>query len=54
MSWEQLLSIAAEAVEVAAEEATRPPVACPIDGTPLDADPRGRLGCRFCGWRDNA
>lgn len=51
MSWEQLLSIGHEAAELAAEEAGRPPAACPNDGEPLSAAPDGGLFCKFDGWR---
>lgn len=48
MSWEQLLDIAAEAREIARDEATRPPVACPNDGEPLQ-ERDGVRNCPFCG-----
>ena len=49
MSWEQLLSIGREAAEIAREEETRAPVACPNDGEPLKAGPHGGL---YCPWGD--
>lgn len=52
MSWEQLLDIAAEARDIARDEATRPPQACPDDGEPLREGPQGVLYCPFgCGYR---
>lgn len=51
MSWQQLISIHAEAVAEAAAEAARPPVACPNDGEPLVTGPDGQPFCRFDGWR---
>lgn len=51
MSWGQLLAIVREAAQVAAEEAGRPPVRCPNDGTPLE-DVNGVLHCPFDGWTD--
>lgn len=47
MSWEQLLSITAEAKAIAQDERHTPPLACPFDGEPLDAAPDGGL---FCPW----
>lgn len=51
MSWQQLESIKAEAVESVRSEQVAPPVACPEDGTPLVQGAKGVLGCRWCGWR---
>lgn len=45
MSWEQYGSIIAEAMVYVEEERTEPPTACPYDGEPLDASPRGGLFC---------
>lgn len=45
MPWEQLTSIYAEAVHYVEQEKTEPPAACPYDGEPLDAGPRGSLFC---------
>lgn len=45
MSWEQLQSIAVEAVGYVREEKSQPPIACPYDGEPLDESPRGGLFC---------
>lgn len=50
MSWEQLLAISDEAAAIAAEEAARPPVACPNDGEPLSSAPGGVLHCPFDGY----
>jgi hypothetical protein len=52
MSWEQLLSIQREAAEIALEERSRPPAACPNDGEPLRTGPNGELFCPYDGWRD--
>jgi hypothetical protein len=51
MSWGQLQAVLDDARQTADEEANRPPVACPNDGTPLEAAPDGGLFCRFDGWR---
>jgi len=50
VSWSQLQSIVAEARDIARDEATRPPVACPDDGEPLREGKGGVLHCRFCGY----
>lgn len=50
MAWETLLSIKREAAALAAEQANRPPVACPNDGEPLEQGPGGVLHCRFDGF----
>lgn len=47
MAWEQLLSIRDEAIAYARDEKTSPPVACPIDGEPLDAGHNGVLHCKW-------
>ena len=52
MSRDQLLEIQREARKRRLEEVSRPLVACPDDGTPLEDGPRGELRCRFCGWTD--
>lgn len=51
MSWESLQAIVAEARELAREEATSPPLACPNDGEPLETGSGGQLYCKFDGWR---
>jgi hypothetical protein len=51
VSWEQLQDIQREAAEMQQEDATAPPTACPLDGTPLDLGLNGVLGCPWCGWR---
>lgn len=51
MSWEQLLSIAAEAADERRAEASAPPEACPLDGEPLQPGPNGGLYCPFDGYR---
>lgn len=45
MAWEQLVSIAAEAVTYVQKEKSEPPQACPFDGEPLDPAPDGGLFC---------
>lgn len=50
MSWQQLLSVYAEAEEYEREERSTPPTACPNDGEPLRTGPHGELFCRFDGW----
>lgn len=49
-SWQQLISILRDARDQARVEATRVPVACPNDGTPLTPSPDGGLFCKFDGW----
>jgi hypothetical protein len=51
MSWEQLSSMLAEARALDAEEATKVPVDCPNDFTPLREGPDGQLFCPFDGWQ---
>lgn len=51
MAWESLISIQKEARDLAAEEKSRPPEACPNDGEPLQAGPHGELFCPFDGWK---
>lgn len=51
MSWEQLLSIAAENRADRETDRQVPPTACPNDGTPLRTGGDGRLFCPFDGWR---
>ncbi len=50
MAWETLLATVKEARAEYRAERTNPPVACPNDGEPLNAAPRGRLHCPFDGW----
>lgn len=45
MSWEQYLSVVAEAMAHVRAEKSEPPTACPYDGEPLDAAPDGGLFC---------
>ena len=45
MAWETLASIRDQNRQEAAAERSRPPVACPIDGTPLDYGPDGVRNC---------
>lgn len=49
MSWDQLGDIAREAADLARDEQSRPPEACPHDGEPLR---EGRDGVLFCPWGD--
>lgn len=53
MAWEQLISIGREGADEARAERSRPPEACPNDGTPLKAGPDGVLFCPWDGWRDD-
>jgi hypothetical protein len=48
--WYGLLSILTEARDIAREEEAAAPVACPNDGEPLQAGPRGELHCPFDGY----
>lgn len=45
MSWEQLLNIFDQQRQDVEEFERTPPVACPIDGEPLEVGPRGELHC---------
>lgn len=49
--WWGLLSIFDEAASLAREERNRPPVACPLDGEPLQPGPLGVLFCQYDGWQ---
>lgn len=49
-SWYQLLDIVQEAAAAHREDRDRVPTACPNDGEPLRAGPRGVLHCPFDGW----
>jgi hypothetical protein len=51
MAWEQLLTNRDLNYEFAREELSRPPLACPNDGTPLEQGPHGELFCRHDGWQ---
>ena len=51
-SWYGLLDIFREAAQIAADERSRPPVACPNDGQPLE-HARGVLHCPYDGWIDD-
>lgn len=52
MGWQQLIDIRAEAAEERRAELGQPPEACPRDGQPLEAGPRGELHCPFgCGYQ---
>lgn len=48
--WDSLAVILAEGAAWAAEDAATPPVACPIDGTPLESA-RGELNCPMGNYR---
>jgi hypothetical protein len=52
MSWEQLAAIRRNADEEARRERAARPVACPIDGEPLDQGPDGRLHCPAGNWTE--
>jgi len=49
MSWYSLLAIAQEAADIRRESETRPPLACPFDGEPLESGADGEL---HCPWGD--
>jgi hypothetical protein len=54
MSWYQLLEIAEVNRQKRREELSRPPLACPNDGTPLVPAPgsaESSLYCPFDGWQ---
>jgi hypothetical protein len=51
MSWEQLIAIRQEAVDLARAELAAPPQACPNDGEPLRAGPDGELFCPYDGYQ---
>lgn len=48
--WYGLLAILQEARDIAQEERSRVPQACPQDGEPLESGPHGELHCSFDGW----
>lgn len=50
MSWEQLISIGAEAASEEHAEQARPPQSCPNDAQRLEPAPAGGLHCPFDGW----
>lgn len=53
MGWD-LLATYRENAELRRDELSRPPLACPNDGTPLEPSPPGhssRLFCPFDGWK---
>lgn len=52
-SWWGLLNIYREAEQLKLDSDTRRPVACPRDGTALDAGVNGILHCALCGWLDD-
>lgn len=54
MSWEQLRQVYERNREFRREELSRPPLACPVDGTPLQPAPanaEASLFCPFDGWQ---
>lgn len=51
MSWQELISIRAEAIEDLRLWQSQPPVACPNDGEPLRQGPNGVLFCISDGWQ---
>ena len=53
MPWEQVTSILQEARNIAEEERTKRPQACPNDGEPLSTGPDGKLFCKFDGWKED-
>lgn len=52
MPWEQLINIYREAREIAAEERSRRPEACPNDGEPLKTGPDTKLYCPWGDWKE--
>jgi hypothetical protein len=50
VSWEELLDILAGDAQLAREESTARPTACPNDGHPLETGPNGELHCVFDGF----
>jgi hypothetical protein len=51
MAWQQLIGIIEEARALEREEATKIPVECPNDFTPLKEGPNGVLFCPYDGWK---
>jgi hypothetical protein len=54
VSWQQLLDIAELNRQLRQEELSRPPFACPNDGTPLQPAPASAEASLFCphdGWQ---
>ncbi|QMP84393.1 hypothetical protein HUN42_00015 [Streptomyces phage Dagobah] len=49
MSWDQLLTIQAEAAELDRQEAAEPPTVCPVHQIPLRPAGGGVLFCPFAG-----
>ena len=53
MSWDQLKAITDEAKAVRQKQMSEPPVACPIDGEPLEINSRGVRNCPLGNFRWN-
>lgn len=53
MAWEELLDIIQEGADIARQERSADPVACPNDGEPLQQGADGGLYCKWDGWRPN-
>ena len=51
MGWEELQAILKQQRRDATDEANKPPVACPIDGTVLDVRPDGTRNCPLGNYR---
>ena len=51
MPYEQVKAILAENRAARSVPAAEPPVACPIDGEPLDVHPDGSRNCPFGNYR---
>lgn len=51
MAWDDLKAILKADKESAREQATRPPDACPIDGTPLEVGKNGVRNCPMGNFR---
>jgi hypothetical protein len=50
MGWDQLVALTQERIELARLEASTPPTACWLCGTPLGRAPDGGLKCQADGW----
>lgn len=51
MSWQTLRAIGQERRQLITQDASTPPMACWLCGTPLKRAPDGGLFCQADGWR---
>jgi hypothetical protein len=51
MGWESLIATGEMARQFAEQDASTPPTACWLCGTPLERAPDGGLFCKADGWR---